>query len=480
MNNKSNNSVLSVSTLLDFFNLDPNMVLKCESNRDVNGLSIYITLIKNVHRCPSCNNSTSTIKDYTIKKIKHSILNLERCHIIYRARRYLCTVCKKTFYERNPFVVKNSKISSVTVYNVLQDLKNSTETFTSVAKRYFLSTTTVSSIFDKNVNISRRTFPEIISIDEVYAFKGNRSNYACVLLDFKAQKVIDILPSRRKEDLIRYLSFIPRDERLNVKFASTDMWETYRIVFKTYFPNATIVVDKFHVLQDLSRRLMKVRSKILNEIKPPTNINKDNLSYKEKKELEIRENNYYLLKKFSWLIFKPEPHDPNAEKKYNKKLNRYLNFYDIHTLLLEIHDDLKLIDNSISLISRFYRNCTLDNAKATLTEIIKVFKSSYLRELNDFANTLIRWKSEIIASFTIVGTKIIQERIDGRKVDKTVNVKLTNGIIEGRNKVIKTIKRNANGYGNWLRFRNRVLYVLNSDTTFNINPLINDNEDTNY
>ena len=47
---------------------------------------------------------------------------------------------------------------------------------------------------------------------------------------------------------------------------------------------------------------------------------------------------------------------------------------------------------------------------------------------------------------------------------------MNNGIIENRNKIIKCVKNNANGYTNWKRFRNRLLYVLNKDATFSLNP----------
>ena len=51
------------------------------------------------------------------------------------------------------------------------------------------------------------------------------------------------------------------------------------------------------------------------------------------------------------------------------------------------------------------------------------------------------------------------------------NMKMNNAIIENRNAIIKCIKKNANGYTNWDRFRNRVLYVLDKDANFLMNPI---------
>ena len=69
--------------------------------------------------------------------------------------------------------------------------------------------------------------------------------------------------------------------------------------------------------------------------------------------------------------------------------------------------------------------------------------------MSNIAATLENWKQEIIYSFCTY---------DGRK--------LSNGPIEGRNKIIKIILRLANGYTNFKRFRNRVLYVLNKYETY--------------
>lgn len=76
--------------------------------------------------------------------------------------------------------------------------------------------------------------------------------------------------------------------------------------------------------------------------------------------------------------------------------------------------------------------------------------------MNRFANTLTQWKSEIIHSFiTIPNT------------DKRIN----NAIIENTNKTIKNIKHNSNGFTNWDRFRNRILYAINDNVTFSLYPL---------
>lgn len=459
-------SIFTESYFLDLFNINLDIVEEYSTYRDIDGFYINIKLNKQEHYCPACQNKTTKVKSYTDKKIKHSILSGDQCIINYKARRYVCSVCKKTFYENNPFVLDNSKMSLKTVYNVLTDLKSCTETFTSVAKRYFISPTSAANVFDKHVAISRRTLPEVLSIDEVYAFKNNRSSYVCVLVDFKSQNLVDVLPSRRKDDLLNYFQYIPRSERDNVKFVSIDMWESYRSIQQTIFPQAKLIVDKFHVIQELTRALSKIRCSIQREIKNSINqlknsedyeTNKDNKGSKLYKDIELLEQYYYTMKKFNFLLFKTSSPDPNAKKRYNRVFKRYMNYYDLLDFMLEHSTKLKITHHVFYQVTKFFETSTIDNAKERLNNIIDICKATQIPELTRYANTLIRWKSEIINSFTVI--------------DEKTNQKIHNGIIENRNKTIKTLKRNANGYNNWFRFRNRVLYVCNKDATYHAYPI---------
>ncbi|MBV3367399.1 hypothetical protein [Catenibacterium mitsuokai] len=51
-------------------------------------------------------------------------------------------------------------------------------------------------------------------------------------------------------------------------------------------------------------------------------------------------------------------------------------------------------------------------------------------------------------------------------MDNKSNRKMNTAIVENRNKSIKFLKHASNSYLNWERFRNRILYTSNEDTTF--------------
>ena len=143
---------------LEQFNLK---VEKIDVVKRNNILYCYITLENQKKKCTLCN-SSPVIKEYVNKKIKHSISNTNPCFIIYRARRFYCKTCKLTYYEKNPFALKNDKLSNYTIYAVLNDLKDHTVTFKNIAEKYNLSVTSVINIFDTYINSKRRTLPEVI------------------------------------------------------------------------------------------------------------------------------------------------------------------------------------------------------------------------------------------------------------------------------------------------------------------------------
>ena len=126
--------------------------------------------------------------------------------------------------------------------------------------------------------------------------------------------------------------------------------------------------------------------------------------------------------------------------------------------MLSIDEELETASNLKDQVVYFYNHCNYDNAKKKLEEIeAEVAKAQneaekVNEEMSPFTNTLINWKNEIINSFIIVDNKSKR--------------RMNTAIVENRNKTIKLIKHASNGYLNWERFRNRILYTLNDDTTY--------------
>ena len=137
------------------------------------------------------------------------------------------------------------------------------------------------------------------------------------------------------------------------------------------------------------------------------------------------------------------------EKKYNKKLGRYINLRGIQEILFDAFPELKeAYDLKIGYIN-FNRTATLENAKEELNKQIEAFGNCNIKEYKVFYNLLKNWNKEIINSFIIV---------DGRRIN--------NSHIESINRQIDRLMYNANGYINFKRARNRIMYCINKKDNY--------------
>ena len=100
--------------ILQLFNLECSDVQDVSCIRAGNTVIIDITLASDPVPCPVCGCDQPHLKNYVTKNITHSVLSDRRCTLRYHARRYVCPVCGKTYYEHNPFVFKSMKISALT------------------------------------------------------------------------------------------------------------------------------------------------------------------------------------------------------------------------------------------------------------------------------------------------------------------------------------------------------------------------------
>jgi transposase len=398
-----------------------------------NELITVIKMKKERMTCPICVSERIKFNSYRLKKIIHSISTQKPCMIHFKQRRYQCLTCNKTFSEPNPFVPPKSNIGHLTRLSILDYLKDFNHTFTDTAKLYNVSIQSVIDIFDQAIDARRRTLPEVICIDEVFTSKMNKYKYACVLLDFKQSKLIDIIATRHKNYLIEYFSRIPKQEKNLVKIFSMDMWDSYRDTVKLCFPNALIAVDSFHIIRGLNEAIKSIRIKVQNKY----NLNRS--------KLENNDMYYYMLKKFHYFFVK------NYESIYDGriKISKYRTYWhksEILKYLLSIDQDLTTAYKLKERYREFNLTADYDTCDDELDELIYEFKNSHLEEMRSLGKTLRKWRDEIKTSFL---------RIGGRRV--------SNGPIESMNNKIKTIIKTSNGIRKFSRFRNRALYSINKD-----------------
>lgn len=399
-------------------------------NEKDNSISFYIKLKRKIEYCPTCGSMNIIVKEYKTKSIKHPILNGMVCNIKYKSRRYECKLCGKTFYEQNSFVDENTNISKYTKLRILEMLKEKRNTFTFIAKECNVSPIKVVEIFDALGNVKRKKLSKVICLDEYYDPSTGIGKYNFVILDFIMNEIIDVLPDRTKHYIQHYLQRFTKEELNIVEHISIDMWEPYKDIAKLYFKKAIISVDPFHVMEHVIKALDNIRLDVMRKFKKNS-------------------DEYYLLKKFNYLLFKNFNDIKYFEPKLNRRLGRYLNGESTLKLILQINNTLNFAYELKEQYHRFNTIFTSQNKQEELDEIILLCKQSENEHLIKLSKTLKHWYQEILNSFTFVNER-----------------RITNGLIESKNSLIRVITSNANGFTNFRRERNIIMYCFNKTNVF--------------
>lgn len=228
-------------------------------------VKFFLETKPSLHTCPHCSSQTKRIHDYRSQEIKDLPFQLKHTILILRKRRYLCTCCGKKFIEHYDFVARYQQRTKRLTFKIL-DLLRDTKSLKSVANELNLSINTVMRVVD-TVSYPVPSLPSCLSIDE---FKGNTDagKYQCILVDGAKNRVLDILPDRKQADLCEYFRSTPRAERNRVKFFLCDMWQPYVDLAKAFFPNATIIIDKYHFIRQVGWAIESVRIRLQKTMTP--------------------------------------------------------------------------------------------------------------------------------------------------------------------------------------------------------------------
>ena len=367
-----------------------------------NLIKLWIELPVKEHICPRCGNSTSRVHDYYERSFNHVKVGTTPIKIYYNRRRYLCTNCKKRFPETNSFIEKFYRHSNDVVNKVFDELKD-IRSFSQIGKDNNMSSANVTRLMCKFMPIFHNvtTLPEAIGIDE---FRGNAggNKFQVVITDLKEHKVIDVV-SARSEDAL-YLFFKNITNAKNVKLVTMDLSLFFKKIVQDTFPNAKIVADTFHFVRLMHWALDNVRKNVQKGLP------KD-------KRLYFKHSKSVLHKRIEEL-------DVDSFKQLCNMLDYDENLrwaYSIIQNLFELTDE-KDPNKKVMLFKEF----------------ITYVSKCDLPEFNKHLDTYFKWHKYIINSFY---------------------TGYSNGITEGLNTKIKTLKRISFGFRSFKNFRLRILMV---------------------
>ena len=248
-----------------------------------------------------------------------------------------------------------------------------------------------------------RELPRVLSFDE---FKGNANGerFQCILTAPEERRILDILPDRRGSTIQSYLRSF--SNRQDVQYVVMDMNQGYRDIARAFFPQAKIVIDRFHVARYCTWAMDDVRRAVQKHLLP-------------------------------------------ASRKHFKRSRRLL----IARRALLSEEDRAAVDVMLHFSERLYQAYALKElffqfmdakSSSTAAELLSKWFDAYNRlQLPEFSpcrRMLKNWKPYILNAF---------------------DCPYSNAFTEGCNNAIKALKRVAFGFRNFSNFRARILQAAN-------------------
>lgn len=97
-----------------------------------------------------------------------------------------------------------------------------------------------------------------LGVDEISYCKGRK--YATIVYDLDRSCVVWIGKGKGRETIDRFfLEALSDDQKRRIKWASCDMSRAYIQAIKDHCPNATLVIDRFHLVKGLNEAVDEVR-----------------------------------------------------------------------------------------------------------------------------------------------------------------------------------------------------------------------------
>ena len=96
---------------------------------------------------------------------------------------------------------------------------------------------------------------EVFGVDEVQWHKGHKYQTVVYQLDKGQKRLLWIGRNRKAKTLLRFFRFLGKDRTARLQFICSDMWQAYLKVIAKKAPRAVHVLDRFHIMQRMSKAL---------------------------------------------------------------------------------------------------------------------------------------------------------------------------------------------------------------------------------
>ena len=243
--------------VVQMLELDNVRITHIEIEKDF--IRIYIENDKEPE-CPECHSKNVSVHDRYIREdIRDRSIFNKKCYLDLEVRVIACHDCGKKKHEGFNFVEPHAHQTNrykeyiaqlgfeldVSSISTMEDIGY--KTAEQILKSY------VHKRRPRDLQDCRR-----IGIDEFSNRKGHK-NFCTLIANLDKSKPLAVLPERNEESLRRYFSSIPLEQREKISEISMDRWSTFVNLAEEFFPNAKIVIDRFHVMKHVSEIIDKIR-----------------------------------------------------------------------------------------------------------------------------------------------------------------------------------------------------------------------------
>jgi len=186
--------------------------------------------------------------------------------------------------------------------------------------------------------------------------------------------LIEVIESHQQEDIIETLKQQSIEVRAKVEEVSVDMWGGFPKVVKEVFPNAVVVIDRFHVMKAVNEELNKIRrqAKIFDRGSKFLLLkNGQDLTPEETEKLElILQKSKRLEKAYRWKEeFRAIYEQPLTVEEGKRQIQGWLD-----KARAVYREAITTIRNHLDGISNYFRNRTTSGAMEGINNRIKLIK----------------------------------------------------------------------------------------------------------
>lgn len=341
-----------------------------------------------------------------------------RCFVNFRRFKYHCTTCKKARSEVVPFLADETPhVSKDLAWWVGRLCEIASVSRVAEVLGHDGMTTWRLDYHRMIMMLQSYKIPKVrrLSIDEVYARKKPKypgeskdKRYLTVVTDLDTRKVIWVVEGRHKGALDGFFKILGPEACAQIEVVATDQHAPFAASINEYCPNAEVVWDKFHLLQNFEEVVNETRLEIFTQT-PTTSPLKMLIRGKFK---------YYFLKRASSRT--------TYEKRHIEKVMKDN----------EVFYRLELIKERML---SFFDSQNETEALFVWTELGDWIKSS------PYFLPLQRWYAELSSKWERLITYF--------------KYRVTTSVSEGINNVIKTLKRRAYGYRNMGYMKLKIMQI---------------------